>query len=347
MQQPVQMRQRLADGEAELHHVQLAGEHRVHHLDASARCLGAIRQDQVQPVLVMLTQIGNALMHTGERRVVRGQHQRVGRQVGKTVEAAEVTRQRVAVGLLRPQRDVGADARQDDVAGDQQPVLRAGETGMLRAMPLADDDLPAAIADADRLAAEHTAIGRRDRLHPFAVASDPFQQGGHLFRADAGAGVEGPCHFLAAAIILGALVAAIEPFRLRHPQRRIPALGQPAGLADMIGVKMRDQDARHRAAIQRGGEHALPQGAGLLAADAGIDDGPALAILQQPEVDVVQREGQRHAQPVHAVSHAHRRAALGQLAEPIVDFRLHALFVSPLFVAAKTSGPVLDGKQPA
>jgi hypothetical protein len=32
--------------------------------------------------------------------------------------------------------------------------------------------------------------------------------------------------------------------------------------------------------------------------EAGIDDRPAGAILEQPEVDVVEREGQRHPQPV-------------------------------------------------
>src|SRR5690606_20199994 len=125
----------------------------------------------------------------------------------------EIAGQRIAVGFLRPQRDVRADARQDDIAGDQQPVLRAGEAGMFRAMPLADDDLPIAVADADRLATEDTPIGCRDRLHPLAVAPDALQQRRHLILTDAGAGVEGTGDGLAAAIILGALVAAIEPFR--------------------------------------------------------------------------------------------------------------------------------------
>jgi hypothetical protein len=34
--------------------------------------------------------------------------------------------------------------------------------------------------------------------------------------------------------------------------------------------------------------------------EAGIDDGPARAVFEQPEVDVVERERQRHAQPVDA-----------------------------------------------
>ena len=52
------------------------------------------------------------------------------------------------------------------------------------------------------------------------------------------------------------------------------------------------------------GEHLLPGRARGVVGDAAVDDGPALAavdaVAQQPQVDVVQRERQRHAQPAHA-----------------------------------------------
>ena len=36
---------------------------------------------------------------------------------------------------------------------------------------------------------------------------------------------------------------------------------------------------------------------------------PAFAVLQQPEIDMIEREGQRHAQPEHAGRHLPYRSA--------------------------------------
>ena len=38
---------------------------------------------------------------------------------------------------------------------------------------------------------------------------------------------------------------------------------------------------------------------------AGIHNAPAIVVAQKPEVDVLERKGQRHAQPDHAIGDLH------------------------------------------
>ncbi|MNQ56714.1 hypothetical protein D3C85_708470 [compost metagenome] len=64
--------------------------------------------------------------------------------------------------------------------------------------------------------------------------------------------------------------------------------------------------ANHRQKRQSGAyliEHLLPYCAGLLAVEAGVDGDPTLFMAQQIQVDVVEGEGQRHAQPQHPGRH--------------------------------------------
>jgi hypothetical protein len=93
------------------------------------------------------------------------------------------------------------------------------------------------------------------------------------------------------------------PFALGGPQLDAEPLGEPAGEAHVIGMEMGADEPRHRAAVERRRQQPLPQTLGLLVVDAGIDDRPAGAVVDQPEIDVVEREGQRHAQPAHARRH--------------------------------------------
>ena len=97
---------------------------------------------------------------------------------------------------------------------------------------------------------------------------------------------------------------------------RAPALAQPVRQADVVRVHVRDQHAQDGQAFQRGGEHLLPLRLGFVPRDAAVDDGPALAavelVAQQPEVDVVQREGERHPDPAHAGRDLERGAGFGE-----------------------------------
>jgi hypothetical protein len=55
-------------------------------------------------------------------------------------------------------------------------------------------------------------------------------------------------------------------------------------------MEVRHEDAPHRAAAEVRGEGALPQGARVVEADPRVDDGPAVGVLQEPQIDVVELE---------------------------------------------------------
>ena len=73
----------------------------------------------------------------------------------------------------------------------------------------------------------------------------------------------------------------------------------------------------------------VPEPAHLVRGDAAVDQGPALAVevvAQQPEVDVIEREGQRHADPVHAGRDLHAgRGGRQGVAERIVELAFEGI----------------------
>src|SRR5712691_9518559 len=77
-------------------------------------------------------------------------------------------------------------------------------------------------------------------------------------------------------------------------------LGEPAGHSDMVGVVVRHDDPADPAPAELGGEDLLPGRLGFRQREPGIDRGPGGPVFEQPQIDVVEREGQLHAQPQHA-----------------------------------------------
>jgi hypothetical protein len=94
---------------------------------------------------------------------------------------------------------------------------------------------------------------------------------------------------------------------------------EPARAADVIGVIVRDDDACHAPTRHRGGEMLFPDVPGGFDAVARVDDAPAVAVFQQPEVDVIQRKRQRHAQPVNAGCDFDGGAGRGEFCERVGD----------------------------
>ena len=72
---------------------------------------------------------------------------------------------------------------------------------------------------------------------------------------------------------------------LGHPDLRPPARREPGAEAEMVGMEMGDEDARDGTAAEMPGEDRLPGRAGLVEAEAAIDDGPALAADHFGSVD--------------------------------------------------------------
>ena len=80
----------------------------------------------------------------------------------------------------------------------------------------------------------------------------------------------------------------------------------------MIGVEVSDNDPLQGPLLGKvGGEDSLPGLLYVVAGDAGIDGGPAIAVLQKPQIDMVEAERQRHAQPQDSGRHGDRFSTLG------------------------------------
>ena len=116
--QVFQMRQRLAEGEEQVHPLQLAAEHVRQQLGRGLR-LAAALLDLRELLLVMRRQIVDALVQAVERHAVRRQHQRVGRQRTQSLQRIEIRAQRIRIADVEAVADVGRNRRQHLVAADQ------------------------------------------------------------------------------------------------------------------------------------------------------------------------------------------------------------------------------------
>ena len=68
----------------------------------------------------------------------------------------------------------------------------------------------------------------------------------------------------------------------------------------MVWMEMRDEEPGQALAGERSGHQRKPGLLGRLVADAGVDHGEAVAILDQVDVDVVEPERQRDPRPEDA-----------------------------------------------
>ena len=107
-------------------------------------------------------------------------------------------------------------------------------------------------------------------------------------------------------------VQALQIFRSRHVERHIEALQQEAGRADVIGMEVRSDDARQRPIGQQSLKQRLPSGLGLFVAETGVDQCPAVTVIDKVEIDVVKEERQRHSRPQDPWSDFDRVAGRGR-----------------------------------
>ena len=115
-------------------------------------------------------------------------------------------------------------------------------------------------------------------------------------------------------------------------------LRQPAGATHMIGVQVSRDDVCDRTTSHWAVEDLLPQVAGRVCAEPGIDDDPATVILQQPEVYVLQGHWQGHSQPQQAIGHRHRFAVSGLIVK-LVAYAVHGRMVHRLAQYRKSRSP--------
>jgi hypothetical protein len=98
-----------------------------------------------------------------------------------------------------------------------------------------------------------------------------------------------------------------QVFALGDPQRGTGFLLQPGRETEVVGVAMGDDAARQAPSGQR----RLPGLLDRVERKACIDRGVSFTVGQQPEVDVVQRKWQRHAEPFDPRRDGHGRTGGG------------------------------------
>src|SRR5215831_1604450 len=99
-----------------------------------------------------------------------------------------------------------------------------------------------------------------------------------------------------------------EVLRLGRRECAIEAIDKPGAIADVVGVAMRRNDANDAFAAERSLEVGIPKTASAFVTVAAIDLCPAHTVRNKPQVDMVEREGQRHPQPVDSGYHLDDRS---------------------------------------
>ena len=245
------------------------------------------------------------------------QDEQISRQeLAEPVQRGHPVIQRIGLGFGRPDGDVRRDSRQDLVTRDEDVIRLAPQTGVLGAVTVADQDGPVLAADRQDLALPNPLIAGRHGRHALgehavglAVALD--------LRLVPAAGAPEDRARLWRRTGIGEQHPAGDIFQLGHQQGRVEPLAQPAGQADMVWMHMGADDPRDRLARQRPGQRRLPARDGVRCSDAGVDDGPALAVLDRIDVDVIELHRQRQAQPQHAGRRLDRLARRRRGAERI------------------------------
>ena len=283
------------------------------HLGSAARLLGTSRHHLRQPVAVVVVQLLNAFIQAGERLAVGGQGQRVFIQRLEFINGVKKLLQRVALRLLVVNAHIGRDARQHHVAANEQFVGLAVQRDVFRRVPKTADTAPLPRANGERVAVLHAPVLAGNRGHQLGKvigpALDLLHRGGvvqPMLGKKGGGRVAPKTGRAVGANARHAVVGGADP------EPCVPALAQPVGQANVVGVHVRYHHAQNGQAFERIGKHLLPLLLGRVGADTAVHHRPARhavdLVAQQPQVDVVEHKGQAHAYPFDAWGHRKRAA---------------------------------------
>src|SRR5678815_3172300 len=153
----VQVGYRLAHGEESLVRVERPLEQHRQQL-AGAFLAGSEHLLQIrEAVPVMALELRHALVRAAKGLAVRRQDQHVGGQVAVARDRLQEQAQRVALGVDRPDADVGRDGGEQHVSSNYGVYFRRKQRQVLGRMPMADDGSPAPAADLDLVALDDAA----------------------------------------------------------------------------------------------------------------------------------------------------------------------------------------------
>jgi len=120
---------------------------------------------------MMCREVADPRVQPEEREVVRRQDKRLGRNcAAQPVERTQKTRQRIAVGFVSLDADIGRDLGQDLITRDQYAGLGAIEAGELRGMAFTGDHSPFQTTDLDNRPLGEPLKARRHRRDAAAIA---------------------------------------------------------------------------------------------------------------------------------------------------------------------------------
>ena len=166
---------------------------------------------------------------------------------------------------------------------------------MLGRVAAADDDFPLVISDGSFLTVTKSTIRFRQLCYVLAEKSENpaiiVERLGRISRRrveteagigsrPAGVGDQHPTH---------------RVFLKGHPEIDVKTPGEPAGTANVVRMHVRDNDMFDWRIAHDTGKRSFPDRLALVVAKASVDYRPAVAVGEQPKIDVLERKQQWHA----------------------------------------------------
>ena len=177
----------------------------------------------------------------------------------KRMQRAQILPERIAFRIDRRDADIRRDFGKHLVGGEEQLVGAADQHDLLRRMSAAGQDVEFAAADAQRVAGDQAMVGRRQARQQLEIGVTAGDDALRRVRVE-------PVIEIEAAIVLGferarieMQIQALQIFSGRHVERHAEPLQQEARRADMIGMKVRGDDARQRTVSQHRVEQRVPR----------------------------------------------------------------------------------------
>src|SRR5256714_9982349 len=147
----VQVGYRLAHGEKSLVRIERAAEEDRQEVGGAPLPLGELALQLGKTGPVVRLELGDPGVRAAKGLAVRGQHQHVGRELAIAGNRIEEQAQRVALGVDRPDADIGRNGGEQHVPRDDDIQRLAVERHVLRRMAMADDRAPVVLADAQHI----------------------------------------------------------------------------------------------------------------------------------------------------------------------------------------------------
>ena len=165
---------------------------------------------------------------------------------------------------------------------------------MLGRMPTAGDDFPFLTAHFESIAVNKAAVGIRQRHDTFSKPAELFLVLVELGLVPAGTQIEVQASLWRTAPGVRYQHPARCIFQTSHPQLSAPFVTEPSSRSDMIGVHVGDDNPLERLLLTDPISQQLsPDVTRLVIRNPGVNNSPAIAIVDQPDIDEFEREMQR------------------------------------------------------